>query len=216
MGKLIVIEGLDGAGKNTLASAVTEELTARGAYVIGRAFPRYGDDIHADLARDGLHGRLGDLTESVNGMALLFALDRLGAADELRKDIASADVVLVDRYIASNAAYGAARLHQDADGEIVEWVRALEVDRFDIPVPDQQLLLRVPVDVAAERARSRESEDAARARDSFESDDSLQTRCGRVYEQLAERNWLSPWRVVDGAGQVDAAALVDAIFVRSG
>ncbi|GAA5127066.1 dTMP kinase [Haloechinothrix salitolerans] len=210
MGKLIVIEGLDGAGKNTLARAVTEELTARGAHVIGRAFPRYGEDIHADLARDGLHGRLGDLTESVNGMALLFALDRRAAADQLRADLDRADVVLVDRYVASNAAYGAARLHQDADGEIVEWVRALEIDRFGIPVPDEQILLRVPVAVAADRARSRESTDATRARDSYESDDSLQTRCGRVYEQLADRGWLSPWRVVDGVGQVDAASLVAA------
>lgn len=207
MGKLIVIEGLDGAGKNTLAKAVTAELTARGATVVGRAFPRYGEDVHADLARDGLHGRLGDLTDSVNGMALLFALDRLGAAEQLRADLAEADVVLVDRYIASNAAYGAARLHQDADGEIVEWVRALEVERFGIPVPDQQLLLRVPVSVAAGRARSRESDDATRARDTYESDDSLQVRCGRVYEQLAERHWLSPWQVVDGAGEVDAASL---------
>ncbi|MPY84214.1 MAG: dTMP kinase [Actinophytocola sp.] len=207
MGKLIVIEGLDGAGKNTLAKAVTAELTSRDARVIGRAFPRYGEDVHADLARDGLHGRLGDLTDSVNGMALLFALDRLGAAERLRADLAEADVVLVDRYIASNAAYGAARLHQDADGEIVEWVRALEVERFGIPVPDQQLLLRVPVSVAAGRARSRESDDATRPRDTYESDDSLQARCGRVYEQFAERHWLSPWQVVDGAGQVDAASL---------
>lgn len=211
MGKLIVIEGLDGAGKNTLARAVTKELGARGAHVIGRAFPRYGEDIHADLARDGLHGRLGDLTESVNGMALLFALDRRAAADQLRADLDRADVVLVDRYIASNAAYGAARLHQDADGEIVEWVRALEVDRFGIPVPDEQILLRVPVAVAADRARSRESDDATRARDSYESDDSLQTRCGRVYEQLADRSWLSSWRVVDGGGEVDAASLVAAL-----
>ncbi|MPY97350.1 MAG: dTMP kinase [Actinophytocola sp.] len=208
MGRLIVIEGLDGAGKNTMARAVTEALTERGARVISRAFPRYGEDIHADLARDGLHGRLGDLTESVNGMALLFALDRRAAAEQLRADLDRADIVLVDRYVASNAAYGAARLRQDADGEFIDWVRALEVDRFGIPVPDEQLLLRVPVEVAADRARSRESDDATRARDSYESDDSLQSRCGRVYEQLAERNWLSPWRVVDGAGQVDAASLV--------
>jgi len=37
---------------------------------------------------------------------------------------------------------GAARLHEDADGRFVEWVRRLEVDRFGVPVPDAQLLLR--------------------------------------------------------------------------
>ena len=52
--------------------------------------------------------------------------------------------MLVDRYVASNAAYGAARLHQDAGGEFVAWVRALEIERFGVPVPDRQLLLAVP------------------------------------------------------------------------
>lgn len=207
MGKLIVIEGLDGAGKNTLAGALTDALTAKGAAVRRVAFPRYGQDIHADLVRDGLHGKLGDLTGSVNGMALLFALDRRAAAGEIRRELERADVVLVDRYVASNAAYGAARLHEDADGRFVEWVRALELDRFGLPMPDAHILLRVPAEVAASRAQHRELADAARARDSYESDDDLQVRCAAVYDQLAERGWLAPWHVVDGSSEVDAESL---------
>lgn len=207
MGKLIVIEGLDGAGKNTLAGALTDALTAKGATVRRVAFPRYGQDIHADLVRDGLHGKLGDLTGSVNGMALLFALDRRAAAGEIRRELERADVVLVDRYVASNAAYGAARLHEDADGRFVEWVRALELDRFELPMPDAHILLRVPVEVAASRAQHRELADADRARDTYESDDDLQVRCAAVYDQLAERGWLAPWHVVDGSSEVDAESL---------
>jgi dTMP kinase len=108
-------------------------------------------------------------------------------------------VVLVDRYVASNAAYGAARLHQRGDGEFVDWLRALELDRFEVPAPDLQLLLRVPRSVAAARAARREAMDAARTRDSYESDDSLQRRCGEVYDQLAAASWCGPWRVLDGA-----------------
>lgn len=207
MGKLIVIEGLDGAGKNTLATALTEALAAKGASVVRRAFPRYGDDVHADLARDALHGRLGDLTDSINGMALLFALDRRAAAPLIREDLQAHDVVLLDRYVASNAAYCAARLHEDADGGFVEWVRALEIDRFGLPVPDVHVLLRVPVHVAAGRAEHRERADVDRIRDTYESDGDLQVRCGRVYDQLAEWGWLSPWFVVDGTHSVDAEAL---------
>jgi len=76
-------------------------------------------------------------------MAVLFALDRRAAGDELRAALAESDVLLVDRYLASNAAYGAARLHQSGDGEFVSWVRELELERFGIPAPDLQLLLRV-------------------------------------------------------------------------
>jgi dTMP kinase len=198
VGRLVVIEGLDGAGKRTLADALAAALTAQHASVGRMAFPRYDTDVHADLVRDALHGRLGDLADSVHAMAVLFALDRRDAADELRALRRYHDVVLLDRYIASNAAYGAARLHEDADGTFVEWVRALEVDRFDVPVPDAQFLLRVPVRVASARADGRAEADSARAKDLYETDQRLQARCAAVYDGLAAASWLAPWLMVDG------------------
>ena len=208
MGRLIVIEGLDGAGKRTLTGAVDDALSSEfGARVARFAFPRYDDDVHAELARDALYGRLGDLGDSVHGMAVLFALDRRAAAPLLREALAAHDVVLVDRYVASNAAYNAARLHQDVDGEVVGWVHELEIERFGIPVPDRQLYLSVPRAVAAERAVHRERTEAGRQRDAYESDGGLQERTGAVYAQLAERGWLSPWTVLDGSAPLDARAL---------
>jgi dTMP kinase len=212
VGRLVVIEGLDGAGKRTLTDALVPALRAAGASVADIAFPRYGVDVHADLVHDALHGKLGDTADSVHGMALLFALDRLGAREQLLDRLATHDVLLADRYVASNAAYGAARLHEGAAGEFVEWVRALEVDRFDLPVPHAHLLLRVPVDVAATRALRRADADADRARDSFEADGGLQARCARVYDQLAESGWLAPWHVVDGTVDLDAAVLAKTLL----
>ena len=198
MGRLVVIEGLDGAGKRTLADGLAAALAAQGATVARMAFPRYSSDVHADLARDALHGRLGDLVESVHGMAVLFALDRRDAVDEMRVRRAGHDVVLLDRYVASNAAYGAARLHEGAQGRFVGWVRALEIERFSLPVPDAQLLLRVPPRLAAARAAGRTRADPARTKDVFEADTALQDRCAAVYEELAALGWLAPWFVVDG------------------
>ena len=204
MGRLIVVEGLDGAGKRTLADAMTGAFDAR---VARFAFPRYDDDVHAELVRDALHGRLGDTADSVYGMTLLFALDRRAAAPAIRESLTANDVVLVDRYIASTAAYGAARLHQDASGGFVDWVRELEIERFGVPVPDRQLYLCVPPAVAARRAEHRERTEPGRARDAYESDAGLQERTGEVYAQLAAMSWLSPWTVVDGAAPIDAEAL---------
>lgn len=207
MGRLIVVEGLDGAGKRTLTDALCAAFDARGARVARLAFPRYADDVHAELVRDALYGRLGDLSDSVHGMAVLYALDRRAAAAGLRDAVAGHDAVLVDRYAASNAAYGAARLHQDAEGEFARWVRGLEVDRFGIPVPDHHLLLAVPRAVAAERAAHRERTETGRERDRFEADGDLQERTGAVYAGLAAGSWLAPWTVLDGAAGVDAPAL---------
>ena len=212
MGRLVVIEGLDGAGKRTLSDALCGAVAGGQARVARFAFPRYESDIHAELVRDALYGRLGDLNGSVHGMAVLFALDRRAAAAELQAACREHDLVLVDRYVASNAAYGAARLHEDAAGEFVGWVRDLEIERFGIPVPDHQLHLAVPREVAAERAAHRERTEAGRERDSYESDDGLQERTGALYAQLAASAWLSPWTVLDGSAPLDAAGLADQLL----
>ncbi len=216
-GRLIAVEGLDGAGKRTLVDALAAELSGRGLTCGRLAFPRYGRDVHADLVRDALHGRIGDMSDSVHGMAVLFALDRRAAADKLRAAADRHDVLLLDRYVASNAAYGAGRLGEGADGPFVDWVRRLEVERFAVPVPDLQVLLRVPVSVAADRAADRAADPAAgRRRDRFESDRGLQRRTAEVYDQLAAAGWLSRWLVVDGTAGVDAAALVDRLLEPEG
>ncbi len=209
MGALVVVEGLDGAGKATLTRALAAAVDGR---VARFAFPRYELDVHAALVRDALYGRMGDLADSVHGMAVLFALDRRAAADELRAAVPEHDLVLVDRYVASNAAYGAARLHQGAEGEFAGWVTALEIDRFRIPAPDHQLLLAVPRVVAAERAAHRERTEPGRERDAYESDDALQERTGAVYAALAAAGWLSPWTVLDGAAPLDVDALAAALL----
>jgi len=209
--RLVVIEGLDGAGKRTLTEKLTAALAERGASVGRLAFPRYGVDVHADLVHDALHGRLGDLAGSVYGMAMLFALDRRAAADAIRSDLARHDVVLLDRYVASNAAYGAARLHQDAAGPFVRWVRELEIDRFGLPVPDAHLLLRVSPELAASRSEHRARTESDRGRDDWEVDGGLQARCAAVYDQLAEEGWLAPWHVLDGTSTMDYSALAEEI-----
>ncbi len=208
---LTVIEGLDGAGKRTLTQGLERELRALGHSVTTMAFPRYGQSITADLASEALHGRHGDLAESVYAMAVLFALDRAGAKDQIAGASRDHDVVILDRYVASNAAYSAARLHQDADGEMVAWVGELEYGRFGLPRPDHQILLDVPVELAAERAERRAGREADRARDAYERDAGLQQRTGAVYAELAGRDWHGPWTVV--GADVDPARLAASLLV---
>ncbi|MCW4352304.1 dTMP kinase [Hoyosella sp. YIM 151337] len=196
MGELIALEGLDGAGKRTLTEKLVVHMEAAGARVATLAFPRYGASVHADLAAEALRGSHGDLAASVHGMALLFALDRFGARDHLTELLANHDVVLLDRYVASNAAYGAARLHESADGSFVTWVRDLEFGRFALPRPAKHLYLDVPVELAQRRAAFREGTESGRERDAFERDAALQERTAALYAQLANQGWCSPWQVV--------------------
>ncbi len=194
---LIAIEGIDGAGKRTLTDKLRNLFEADGKSVAMLAFPRYGQSVTADIAAEALRGDHGDLASSAYAMAMLFALDRAGAIGDLEALRREHDVVIMDRYVASNAAYTAARLHQDAGGPAVEWIHALEYGRLGLPVPDWQVLLAVPAELAGRRARSRADSDPGRARDSYERDDGLQQRTGAVYAELAAAGWGGPWLVVD-------------------
>jgi dTMP kinase len=194
---LIAIEGVDGAGKRTLTDGLSQAFEATGRSVATLAFPRYGRSVTADIAAEALHGEHGDLSSSVYAMAMLFALDRAAAVDEIEALGRDHDVVILDRYVASNAAYSAARLHQDAAGEAVAWVRRLEYQRLRLPPPDWQVLLAVPAELAARRARHRAANEPGRPRDSYERDDELQQRTGAVYAGLAAAAWGGRWQVAD-------------------
>ena len=202
---LIAIEGVDGAGKRTLSQGLRTAFEAAGRSVATLAFPRYGQSVAADVAAEALHGQHGDLASSVYAMAMLFALDRAGAAAQIRELCGENDVVILDRYVASNAAYSAARLHQDAGGEVVGWVHQIEYHRLQLPAPDWQVLLGVSAELASQRALHRASQDASRSRDAYERDNELQQRTGAVYAGLAAAGWGGRWLVVDA--DVDAGQL---------
>ncbi|MCK0438313.1 dTMP kinase [Gordonia alkaliphila] len=204
MGILVAIEGLDGAGKNTIVGKFHEAAAGRAMTITSTSFPSYGSSVEADLAAEALHGEHGDLSSSAYAMALLFALDRRRWAQWLRRACDEHDLVLCDRYVASNAAYSAARLHQGPDGAVVRWVADLEFTRFGLPVPDHQLLLGVPPEIAMERAQGRADDDAGRAKDAYERDADLQTRVYRSYLDLVDAHWISPWTVADGDAAVHA------------
>jgi dTMP kinase len=207
---LIAIEGVDGAGKRTLSQGLRAAFEAAGRSVATLAFPRYGQSVAADVAAEALHGQHGDLASSVYAMAMLFALDRAGAAEQIRELCGDHDVVILDRYVASNAAYSAARLQQTADGEVVGWVDQIEYHRLHLPAPDWQVLLGVSTELAGRRARERARQDASRSRDAYERDNELQQRTGEVYAGLAAAGWGGRWLVVDV--DVDPARLADTLL----
>lgn len=193
---IIAIEGIDGAGKNTLVHKLRDALDIP---VEVLSFPRYADSIHAQLAQEALYGRMGDLTASAYAMATLFALDRHGARSQLGAAAESSSLLILDRYAASNAAYSAARLGDDA---VMDWVYELEFDRLGLPKPSLQVYLSTPVEVAAQRASSREAEDATREKDQYEKDSDLQAATAAAYERLAACNWAGQWIATADQGSI--------------
>lgn len=191
---IITVEGIDGAGKNTLVRAL-QKMTGAKALV----FPRYGESLHAQLAADALYGRMGDLTDSAYAMATLFALDRHGALETLNRYVDSSDLLILDRYVASNAAYSFARTGEES---ILDWIHDLEFGRLGLPKPDLQVLLDTPPDTASQRARTRAAADSSRERDRYERDGGLQERTYDAYRRLATENWAGQWLITSDAADI--------------
>jgi dTMP kinase len=145
-GKLITIEGLDGAGKSTLASALAGELTSHGLRVELLREPggvEASERIRA-LVKDPA------LAVSARTEALLYAAARAQLVEQLLGPLLDEGIlVLLDRFVDSSLAY------QGAGRQLgVEQVR--DVNRFATGplAPDRTLLLRI--DPAVGRARQRE------------------------------------------------------------
>jgi dTMP kinase len=143
VGRLITIEGLDGAGKTTLASGLVETLRARG--LDARALREPGgvaaaERIRAVVKDPGL--RVGARAE-----ALLYAAARAQLVEEALRPLLDAGAwVVLDRFLDSSLAYqGAGR------GLGIEAVRAINLFGTGGLAPDRTLLLRI--DPAAGRAR---------------------------------------------------------------
>ena len=206
---IIAVEGIDGAGKNTLVTAVTNQLRSQGHSVSSMTFPAYRQTIFADFADQALHDQLGDTADSAWAMALLFALDRKERRQAIVDAARENDVLIIDRYVASNAAYSLARTQNPA---IVEWIEKTEFGDFQLPLPDVQVCLATSVGVAADRARKREASDVQRTRDAYEKDSGLQERTLAAYQKFAEDSWQSPWLMLTGDDGADR--LVEWISAR--
>lgn len=143
---LIVLEGLDGAGKSTQTKLLKAYLESLGTlkYI---HFPRYDAPLYGDLISRFLRGDFGS-NESVHPqlVALLYAEDRHGAVPVVRQSLDAGENVLLDRYVASNIAYQCAKLSSPEEIESLrEWIYNTEYELFDEPRPDLNIFLDVPI-----------------------------------------------------------------------
>src|SRR5690349_10639080 len=103
-GKLIVIEGIDGAGKGTQTELLARAFQQRGVPFMRFSFPRYESSFGRLIGRF-LNGEFGPLPAvDAHFSALLYAGDRLETKPDLEAALKSGQTVITDRYIGSNLA----------------------------------------------------------------------------------------------------------------
>jgi len=186
-GKLIVLEGIDGSGKTVQMELLEQHLLALGKRVKVLSFPVYESFFGREIG-DMLSARKGVSASDVDAksMCLWFALDRFDAFQNC--DLQDVDVLLLNRYVLSNAVYQSIRERDLHNDDLLDFVYALEHERFGLPVPDAYVYL----DVHCERAGANVDEKGYReyvgnARDVYESQAGMQQRARMKYLEYAQR-----------------------------
>jgi dTMP kinase len=151
MSLLIALEGIDGSGKGTQSQRLLQTLRADGHRVALLSFPRYDETFFGRAIGQFLDGRFGSLDQVHPQLAsLLFAGDRFESKPLIAAALAEHDIVLCDRYVASNIAHQAAKLDQPQRSELQAWITRLEFEVYALPQPDLTLLLDLPAARAQE------------------------------------------------------------------
>lgn len=191
-GKFIVIEGIDGSGKRTQLELLARALSQRGHNLAQVSFPNYNGFFGRLVARF-LNGDFGSL-DSVDPhfAALLYAGDRLESKPSLDSALAAGQILLSDRYIASNLAHQGSRVASDQRDEFLAWLRKLEYEIYALPVEDLVIYLRVPVTHAHRLIASKSARDYTdKKHDIQEADLAHLEAASRVYDQLGQQpNWV--------------------------
>lgn len=194
---LLAIEGGDGAGKATAAAEVARQLKAAGRAATVLSFPRYGDTTGGWALGEMLGGRL-PRDVSPHAAAVLYALDRFESRDALLAAASAHEVVVLDRYIASNLAYQAAKVGSDEAPDLMRWIWALETEQFALPPPDLSVYLATPVDIARRQIAAKRQRSYTDATfDVNEADAVLQARVRENYAALASADYAGRWVTVE-------------------
>ena len=184
-GRLITIEGLDGAGKTTLVAGLARSLGEQGHDVLVLREPggvELSERIRA-LVKDP------ELTIGPRAEALLYAAARAQlVAEQLEPLLEDGRWVLLDRFVDSSLAYqGAGR------GLGVEAIRSLNHFATRGLAPDRTLLLRIDPEVGRERIAGREQDRLEREPATFFA------AIAAAYDELAEAD-PERFAVIDAAG----------------
>lgn len=153
---LVVIEGVDGSGKQTQSQMLYDRLSEK--FEVRRlAFPNYDSDT-STLVKMYLGGDFGTNPEDVNAYAssTFYAADRIGSyLKDWREDYEDGKFILCDRYTTSNAVHQAGKLEGEEKDKYLKWLFDYEYNLLGLPKPDFVFFLDVPAEVSKKLMENR-------------------------------------------------------------
>ena len=181
MGKLIVIEGLDGSGKSTQLELLIKNLNIKGVDCKSVSFPDY-DNPSSTLVKMYLKGDFGSKPSDVNAYAasVFYTVDRYASFKaNWGEYYQNGGTVIAGRYTTSNAVHQASKLPQDKWEDFLGWLYDFEYRKIGIPKPDKVIFLDMPVEVSQKLLSKRYDGDNSK-KDIHESDTDYLDNCRKA------------------------------------
>lgn len=194
MGKLIVIDGLDGSGKTTQFELIQKILSDRGITVKAISFPEY-DKPSSTLVKMYLGGEFSKNAEDVNAYASssFYAVDRYASYKLYwEKDYIDDKLILASRYVSSNAIHQMVKLPEEEWEQYLEWLIDYEHIKMNIPKADKVIFLDMPIEISQKLLSQRYNGDENK-KDIHESNVEYLHRCRKSALFAAEK---LDWSVV--------------------
>lgn len=144
-GKLFIIEGTDGSGKQTQTEALYKKLLKEGYRVRKITFPNY-ESPACQPVKMYLNGDFGTNPEDVNAYvaSTFYAVDRFASyKTDWGKFYEEGGIIISDRYTTSNMVHQAVKMEKEEREEYLEWLTDLEFTKYGLPKPDGVIFLNV-------------------------------------------------------------------------
>ncbi|MGD9475147.1 MAG: dTMP kinase [Eubacteriaceae bacterium] len=159
-GQLIVIEGVDGSGKQTHTKLLYQYLKEKGEKVMKISYPRY-DKASSAMVKLYLSGAFGENPELISPYiaSTFYTADRYASyKEDYEVFLNDGGIVLADRYTTSNMVHQAGKIKDRAEkNKFLDWLWDYEFNLFSLPIPDQVFFLNIPPEINQQLIKDRKN-----------------------------------------------------------
>ena len=160
MGKLFVIDGTDGSGKQTQFNLLKEHLKKDNIEYKTVSFPNY-DSPSSALTKMYLSGEFGENPSAISPYiaSTFYAVDRYATyVKDLKEYYENGGIILADRYTTANMVHQAGKIKDEKERKkFLDWLVDFEFNIFGLPVPTKVFFLNMPPKIARQLIKNRKN-----------------------------------------------------------